>query len=112
MVDCVELLNKIASASDSLSANEPLTQKLADQIFSPCYKCESINSFSVRHTFNLGEWFQYDSFDIVNVLPRIASAVQSDSFLQDFFTVLPLLDRTLLRTKIDTLCQSLQNARI
>jgi chitin synthase len=88
---------------------------LSDQAYSSCYKCESTNSFAVRHNFALGEWLYYDSsagFVFINILRAISSAVQDDSFLKDLFTVLPHLDRTLLRTKIPELCQVLENARV
>ena len=82
---------------------------------SPCYRCESTNSFAIRHNFALGEWIYYDSSDGFvpgNLLQSIASAVPSESFLNDLMTVLPHLDRTLLRTKILELCQVLENARV
>lgn len=84
-------------------------------MFSPCYKTESIDTFAVRHTINLGEWQQYDTnsgFAATRTLSNIISAVQTGSFFHDILSVLPVLDRSLLRTKIDTLCQSLQNSRV
>lgn len=111
----MELLNKVALATESLSSFEVLTEKLSDQMFSPCYKAESLNHFAIRHTFNLGEWLQYDSnagFTLTQTLSRIMSSVQSDSFFYNILSVLPGLERSLLSLKIDTLRQSLQNARI
>jgi chitin synthase len=115
ILDCVELLNKVALATESLSSYEVLTEKLSDQMFSPCYKTESLNNFAIRHTFNLGEWLQYDAnagFSLTRTLSSIRSAVQIDSFFYNILSVLPSLERSLTPSKIDTLCQSLQNARI
>jgi chitin synthase len=84
-------------------------------MFSPCYKSDSPSTFAIRHTFNLGDWIQYDAsagFSDRNMLATIIPAIQSDSFLQDLLSVQPTLDRTLLNAKIDALCESMQNARI
>jgi chitin synthase len=108
-------MNKIASTSETLTSEDLLTLALSDQIYSPCYKCESTNSFAIRHNFALGQWIYYDSsagFVSLNILQSVSSSVQPDSFLKELFTVLPGLNRSLLRTKIQELCQVLENARI
>src|SRR5208282_3451248 len=109
------MTNKIGVATETLPSEDLLTLKLADQVYSPSYRCESTNIFAIRHNFALGEWISYDSaagFVPDNVLQRIAYAVQNDSFLKDMFTLLPNLNRTLLRTKIPELCQVLENSRV
>ena len=108
-------MNKIASAASYLAPHELLTSKLTDQLYSPCYRCDSADVFSIRHSFALGEWTPYNSsagFVEENVFQRIAPMVQRDSFLQQLSTVLPNLKRDLLQTKITELCQSLDNARV
>src|SRR5579862_5249396 len=115
MLECVELMNKIATAAATLVSRDSLTAKLADQMFSPCYRSDSTTSFSVRQTFALGDWVKYDTnadFTNPSLLSSCTSAIQSDSFLQDLLAVLPTIDRFNLKSKIEALCQSLENARV
>ena len=108
-------MNKIATVASSLSPREILTSKLTDQMYTPCYRCDMVDVFSVRHSFALGEWTQYNAsagFVPETVYQRVAPVVQQDSFLHDLSTVLPNLNRNLLRTNITELCQSLENARV
>ena len=109
------MMNRIAVATETLPSEDLLTLKLADQVFSPSYRCESTNIFAIRHNFALGEWISYDAaagFVPGNVLQRIAYIVQNDSFLKDMVALLPNLDRTILRTKIPELCKVLENSRV
>ena len=117
IVDCVELMEKIANISTTLRSTESLTEKLSDQMFSPCYRCHNASTFSIRHTYSLGDWISYSSsstsgFGSASPLEALSFFVPSDSFLNSLFQYLPQLDRSLLSTKINTLCQSLGKARI
>jgi chitin synthase len=107
-------MNKIGGITTDLSAGDSLTLRLSDQMFSPCYKSESTNTFSVRHSFSLGDWMHYDAsrFAVTNVLANVVPAAQENSFFKDILVVLPNLDRANLKYKIDQLCQSLDNARV
>jgi chitin synthase len=87
--------------------------KLNDVMYSPSYRCDSVDVFSVRHSFGHGEWTEYNSsagFVAETVLQNIA--VQQSSFLRDLSAVLPSLNRNLLQSKISDLCQVLENARV
>jgi len=108
-------MNKIASAASNLSPHELLTSKLTDQMYSPCYRCDSADVFSVRHSFGLGEWTPYNAsagFVPENIFQSIAPVVPQDSFLRELSSVLPNLKRNLLQAKITELCQSFENARV
>jgi len=108
-------MNKIATAASTLSPSEVLTSKLTDQMYSPCYRCDGVDVFSVRHSFGLGEWTQYSAssgFVPENVYQNVAPAVQQDSFLHELSTLVPNLNRRLLQSTVTELCQSLENARV
>jgi chitin synthase len=108
-------MNKIGSVTSTLPSSEQLTLRLSDQMFSPCYKPEGADSFSIRHTFALGDWMQYDTsagFTAKSILANIATEAPEDSFLKEILTVLPSFDRAQLKSTIDALCQSLDNARV
>ena len=69
-------MNKIGSVTSTLPSSEQLTLRLSDQMFSPCYKPEGADSFSIRHTFALGDWMQYDTsagFTAKSILANIAT---------------------------------------
>jgi hypothetical protein len=108
-------MNKIGSFTTNLSEGKSLTLKLSDQMFSPGYKSEASNSFSIRHTFALGEWIQYNTaagFATTDAITNVDFIAQDDSFLKDILAVLPSLDRANLKSQIDALCQTLATARV
>src|SRR5271156_887686 len=110
-------MEKIATISATLRSSQSLTEKLSDQMFSPCYRCDNASTFSIRHTYNLGDWISYSSsstsgFASTSPLEALSFFVPSDSFLNSLFQYLPQLDRSLLSPKINSLCQSLEKARI
>jgi chitin synthase len=114
-VECVDLMNKVISASESLLSSDELTQNLASEMFSTCYTSDSPNTFSIRQTFSLGDWIPYSpSADFVSAgtLSNCTSAIQPESFMSDLFTSLPQLDRSLQKAKIGAVCENLEHARI